>query len=240
MRRTPPPLPPRRNAAHMPEPPPTPPPRVDSDRPPPVPPRRDSMPLHNINNSTLARSLSVSHPRNSTGTLFSGHTLPRQNFERHSSERSIQLNPVDVNGSEGHGERPSLPPRTYLAHLAHARKQSSQGLDCVLQTCFSRLFHAAQHEFVLACNDILLVTEVSHLNKLLLTSVGEEQLPEPVNGQRGNFFAVCRGDKFKLYLTALNVTVLRQQSLFDCCILYAAVFYVWLCFQMCRVRLVGV
>lgn len=125
MRRTPPPLPPRRNAAHMPEPPPTPPPRVDSDRPPPVPPRRDSMPLHNINNSTLARSLSVSHPRNSTGTLFSGHTLPRQNFERHSSERSIQLNPVDVNGSEGHGERPSLPPRTYLAHLAHARKQSS-------------------------------------------------------------------------------------------------------------------
>ncbi|CAG5136425.1 unnamed protein product [Candidula unifasciata] len=125
IRRSPPPLPPRRNTAHLPEPPPTPPPRVDSDRPPPVPPRRDSMPLHNINPS-LARSFSVSHPRNSTDTLlFSGHTLPRQNFERHSSERSIQLNPVNINGSEDHGDRPSLPPRTYLAHLAHARKQSS-------------------------------------------------------------------------------------------------------------------
>uniref|UniRef100_A0A0B7AJN6 Uncharacterized protein n=1 Tax=Arion vulgaris TaxID=1028688 RepID=A0A0B7AJN6_9EUPU len=126
MRRAPPPLPPRRNPSPFPEPPPTPPPRVDSDRPPPVPPRRDSIPLHNINSISIARSFSVSHPHISTGPpLVSDHTLPRQNFERRSSERSYLLNTLDMNDMDDHGDRPSLPPRTYLAHLARMRKQSS-------------------------------------------------------------------------------------------------------------------
>ena len=141
MRRTPPPLPPRRgNSTVMSEAiaavPPTPPPRVDSDRPPPVPPRRDSMP-----SSALARSHSMSHPRSaailpsSSGgvpaqAFFPGgsSTLPRHGFERHSSERNFVSGPppvVDFNSNEDYGDRPVLPPRTYLAHLSHLRNQTS-------------------------------------------------------------------------------------------------------------------
>ncbi|GFR88033.1 son of sevenless [Elysia marginata] len=140
LRRTPPPLPPRRNptvfageAAAA--PPPTPPPRVDSDKPPPVPPRRDSMP-----SSALARSHSMSHPRSavclpssSAGVpveaFFPGgsSTLPRHGLERHSSERNFVSvpPPVDFNSNEDYGDRPELPPRTYLAHLSHLRNQTS-------------------------------------------------------------------------------------------------------------------
>ncbi|XP_059162267.1 son of sevenless homolog 2-like [Physella acuta] len=99
LRRTPPPLPPRRGNPFVPEPPP-PPPRIDSDRPPPVPPRRDSMPQH------VARSQSVSNTTNGTPPIFSYNSFTCQDSE-----------PSD--------DRPVLPPRTYLERLSHYRKQSS-------------------------------------------------------------------------------------------------------------------